>query len=31
MYGPNVNLKLYEALKQERNEILFHSLIDIGM
>ena len=27
---PNVNLKFYEALKQERNENLFYSLIDIG-
>ena len=30
MDGPNINLKFYEALKQERNENLFHSLIDIG-
>ena len=27
----NVNLKFYEALKQERNKNLFHSLIDIDM
>ena len=31
MDGPNVNLKFYVALKQEHNENLFHSLIDICM
>ena len=29
MNGPNLNSKFYEALKQERNKNLFHSLIDI--
>ena len=27
----NINLKFCEALKQERNKNLFHSLIDIDM
>lgn len=30
MDGSNINLKSYEALKQECNENLFHSLIDIN-
>ena len=31
MNKSNIKLKFYEALKQEHNENLFHSLIDIDM